>query len=228
MASARTTDQSVMRAGSGVKVDTSAASAPAAEYALEAAERGEHHRLDEELPPDVAPPRAERLAEADLVGPFGDAHQHDVHDHDAADDDPDADDGRNGGEEDAGELAPEGHEGVGLVDGEVVRLSRPEPMRDPHRLFGARHGAFDFLRRAHLDRDDRRLASPVERLEGGEGQQDEAIERLAEHSSLLRDHALDRDLASPDPQLLADGAFGAVEELVGDVEAEHADEPALP
>src|SRR6478735_8719783 len=52
----------------------------------EAADEREGQRLDEELGEDVAATRADRLADADLAGPFADRDQHDVHDPDAADD----------------------------------------------------------------------------------------------------------------------------------------------
>src|SRR5690349_22645120 len=42
------------------------------------AEHAQQHRLDEELHQDVAPARADRLADADLARPLGDAHEHDV------------------------------------------------------------------------------------------------------------------------------------------------------
>ena len=67
---------------------------------------------------------AQRLADADLAGALVDRHQHDVHDHDPADDDADADHRRNGREEQPGEASPERDQGVGLVDGEVVRARR--------------------------------------------------------------------------------------------------------
>src|SRR2546430_4790380 len=58
-----------------------------------AAQQRECHRLGEELPEDVAVPRAERLADPDLPGALVHAHQHDVHDHDPAHDDADGDNG---------------------------------------------------------------------------------------------------------------------------------------
>ena len=59
---------------------------------IDAAERRQRDRLGEDLPQDVAPPRAERLAQPDLARPLADDHQHDVHDDDAADDEREADD----------------------------------------------------------------------------------------------------------------------------------------
>ena len=52
----------------------------------DAAEGRQRDRLGEHLRHDVAPPRAERLAQADLARALADHHQHDVHDDDAADD----------------------------------------------------------------------------------------------------------------------------------------------
>ena len=43
------------------------------------------HGLDQELREDVAPPRADRLADADLARALGHRHEHDVHDADPAD-----------------------------------------------------------------------------------------------------------------------------------------------
>jgi hypothetical protein len=49
-----------------------------------AAEDGEDDRLHQELAQDVAPPRAQGLAHADLADALGHRDEHDVHDHDAA------------------------------------------------------------------------------------------------------------------------------------------------
>src|SRR5664280_3298367 len=51
----------------------------------QAAEDGQHGRLEQELADDVAASGADRLANADLARALRDAHQHDVHDPDAAD-----------------------------------------------------------------------------------------------------------------------------------------------
>ena len=59
--------------------------AAAEEDAEHAADRREEHRFDQELPEDLAPARAERLAHADLARPLGDRDHHDRHDADAAD-----------------------------------------------------------------------------------------------------------------------------------------------
>src|SRR5438093_5846994 len=64
----------------------------------------EKHRLDQELHQDVAPPGADRLADADLAGAFRDGDQHDVHDPDAADDQGNAGDRAQHQGEDAGRL----------------------------------------------------------------------------------------------------------------------------
>src|SRR5215469_5512652 len=50
----------------------------------DAAGSGEGHRLQEELPGDVAVFGADGLANADLAGAFGDADEHDIHDPDTA------------------------------------------------------------------------------------------------------------------------------------------------
>src|ERR1043165_5391930 len=64
----------------------------AAGYAQRPAQAAENHRLDEELGEDVAPARADGLADADLARPLGDGDQHDVHDSDPAHDERDAGD----------------------------------------------------------------------------------------------------------------------------------------
>src|SRR5207248_4984860 len=48
-------------------------------------DRGEQQGLDEELHGDVARPRPDRLAQANLPGPFAHRHEHDVGDADPAD-----------------------------------------------------------------------------------------------------------------------------------------------
>src|SRR3954447_6599139 len=48
------------------------------------AAEGDDHRLGQELGADVVALGAEGFADADLVGPFGDADQHDVHHADPA------------------------------------------------------------------------------------------------------------------------------------------------
>ena len=45
-------------------------------------------------------------------------------------------------------LPPEGDQRVGLVHREVVRLAGPQPVRQPHRLLGAVHGAGSMPRRS--------------------------------------------------------------------------------
>jgi hypothetical protein len=46
----------------------------------------EENGLHQELEQDVAAPRPERLANADLSRPLGDGNEHDIHDHDPTDD----------------------------------------------------------------------------------------------------------------------------------------------
>src|SRR5690606_8953556 len=48
--------------------------------AEQAAGRREENRLEQELPQDLHAPGAERLADADLARPLGDADRHDAHD----------------------------------------------------------------------------------------------------------------------------------------------------
>ena len=51
----------------------------------EAAGERRRQALEQELQQDLAPPRAERLAHADLARALLHVHEHDVHDADAAD-----------------------------------------------------------------------------------------------------------------------------------------------
>ena len=53
---------------------------------------GQQHRLDQELPQDVAAAGTDGHADADLAGPLGDRDEHDVHDAHAADQQRDAGD----------------------------------------------------------------------------------------------------------------------------------------
>ena len=66
---------------------THAASRPIADASRtsETAGPGQNRGLEQELPQHLAPARANRQADTDLAGPFGDAHHHHVGDADAAD-----------------------------------------------------------------------------------------------------------------------------------------------
>ena len=59
--------------------------AAAEDDAEDAAGRSQEDRLEQELPEDLDAPGAERLPDADLARPLGDADGHDAHDADAAD-----------------------------------------------------------------------------------------------------------------------------------------------
>src|SRR5690606_31290268 len=59
------------------------AEAEAQTHARGAADKTDQHRLDEELPHDVAAAGTDGHTDADLLGAFGDADQHDVHHPDA-------------------------------------------------------------------------------------------------------------------------------------------------
>src|SRR5438445_13294432 len=111
----------------------------AGEETRDAAEQREDGRLREELASDGAPRRAERLEDPDLPGALGDAHQHEVHDHDRAHHHPDRPTGRPHREEDASELAPKRDQPLAGIDGKVVFLPWPEPVRDAHRFLCPHH-----------------------------------------------------------------------------------------
>ena len=87
----------------------------------------------QELRDDVAAPRAERLADADLAGPFGDRDEHDVHDDEGADDE--ADGRERGAEEDEFpfEFVEEAERGVGAGEGEVILVAGAEAVEGAER-----------------------------------------------------------------------------------------------
>ena len=60
-------------------------SAEAEPEADDSADEGEHDGFDDELGEDVSSFGADGPADADLVGPLADRHQHDVHDANSAD-----------------------------------------------------------------------------------------------------------------------------------------------
>jgi hypothetical protein len=89
----RTAQSGTCAAGKSPGIIFTAGADPVAERdADHPADERQRHRLDQELHEDVAPARADRLADADLARALGDRHQHDVHDADAADEQGDADD----------------------------------------------------------------------------------------------------------------------------------------
>ncbi|MPL92315.1 hypothetical protein SDC9_38413 [bioreactor metagenome] len=86
-----------------------------------AADQTHEHRLDQKLPDDVAAPRADRHAHADLAGALGHRDQHDVHHPDAADDERDH---RDRGDEPGHRLGGGGDrcaDGVAVRQEEVLR-----------------------------------------------------------------------------------------------------------
>src|SRR6186713_232859 len=122
--------------------------------AAQAAERRERDRLGEDLPEDVAPPRAQRLAQPDFAGPLADHHQHDVHDDDAADHEREADDTDENGENSGGGLAVDVEERIGREDAEIVGLLGPQATFDAKRRPRVIHGGRGA---AHADRLHREL-----------------------------------------------------------------------
>ena len=78
-------DHGSMRAGSGLSAAISSAAPKPSAVPTKPPNERQRRRLGQHLPDDVAAPRAERLAEADLARALADDHQHDVHDDDAAD-----------------------------------------------------------------------------------------------------------------------------------------------
>src|SRR5215218_9303493 len=127
--------------------------------AEQAAGGGEEDRFDQELPEDLAAAGAERLADADLAGAFGDRDHHDRHHADAADhqgDRGDHDERQEGG---LADLLPYFQHRVLGGETEVVRFVELEAVASPHE-------AFDILHRhvAHADaRYDRDHPGPEDR-----------------------------------------------------------------
>ena len=68
-----------MTAGNGEKALIRNAARPADHDAEHPAHAGQGHGLGQELPEDVAPARAQGLADADLARPLRDGDEHDVH-----------------------------------------------------------------------------------------------------------------------------------------------------
>src|SRR5450759_1822636 len=99
---------------------------PGDTHAGEPARSGQHARFHQVLIEDVAAPRAQRFADADLVGALRDHGQHDVHDHDAAHNHEDADDADRHGGDGRGELFPEVDDGIRGEQGEVIVLAGPQ------------------------------------------------------------------------------------------------------
>ena len=73
-----------MRARLGKQHVDEQADAHAQQHADDSARAGEHDGLGQELPDDVAAPRANRFSHADFARALRDRHQHDVHHADAA------------------------------------------------------------------------------------------------------------------------------------------------
>ena len=103
------------------------------EHAQHAPEAGEDHRLDQELPQDVAAAGPERLADADLLDALGDRHQHDVHHHDAADEQADRGDHQRHHVDAARHRLPQLHHALAGLDAEVVGLVVGEVAARAHR-----------------------------------------------------------------------------------------------
>ena len=93
--------------------------------------RRERDRLGEHLRHDVAAPRPERLAQADLPRPIADHHQHDVHDDDAAHEQRQRDDADQHRKDAGRRLLIDAQQRVGGEDAEVVRLARLETAAPP-------------------------------------------------------------------------------------------------
>ena len=120
--------------GSGVNVRTLRPTPAPIRQPRTPPDRGEHDRLEQELPEDLAPPRAERLADADLARPLGHRDHHDRHDADAADHQGDRRDDDERQVDRAGRLVEELHRHVLRGDVEVARLVQLQPVPDAHHV----------------------------------------------------------------------------------------------
>ena len=213
-----TTDQTCTDAGSGENLLMIDRQAEAEERADHPAERRERHRLGQDLPDDVAAPRAERLAQPDLARPLAHHHQHDVHDDDAADDQRQPDDADEDGEDALGRRVVDAEQRVGREHPEVVGILRPQPALDAQRHGRVVHRRLDHLRRLGLDHQlqARTCAFPNIFWKLPIGMIAKLSCELPEHRALLLVHADDAEMAAVDRDRLVDRVDRA-EELVGDV-----------
>src|SRR5512146_1319547 len=178
----------------------------------------DRHRFGEELPQDVAAPRAQRLADPDLTCALGDRHQHDVHDDDAAHDQGDPHEPRPDGVEDAAELVPERQHPLRRLHDEIVVLARAQVAAGAHHRLRLVHRLAHFVGRVRLDDESvhhpGRGHFPLNRRQGGG--HDELVERDAEQVALPLHHA-DHPVGDA---VDADGAvdrIGAREQLLGQI-----------
>src|SRR6266550_2982351 len=92
-------------------------------------------------------------------------------------------------------------------------------MRDPHCLVRPLHSARNEVCARHFDRNVVRLPPTEEHLEVRERYQDEAVEGLAEHPTLLGDRSDHVKTLTEDAYVLAD-RIDVLEQLLGDVSAD--------
>ena len=218
------TDHASTAAGIGVNVAMVSAMAAPKHRADDAAEDREHDRLGEHLRHDVGPPRAERLAQADLARPLGHHHQHDVHDDDAADDERQRDDADEHGEDAVGGRVVDVQDRVGREHAEVVGLLRLEAAarsaaRSSHRPSPRRIRE----RSRGLTVSDQRPARSEDHLELAERDDGELVLRLAEERSALRAHADDAEVDAFDLDDLVERIDLGAEQPIGRLPAEHGD-----
>jgi hypothetical protein len=141
--------------------------------------------LGQNLPENVAPARAERLAQADFPRPFGHRHQHDVHDDDAADHQREADDADENREDALRNLIVEIEKRVRRRDAEIVRVARPQPPLNPHRDFSVIHGGPGHRGVCRCHREVERLARAENLLKRAERHDRVLVLRLAENRPFL-------------------------------------------
>ena len=132
----------------------------AEEDAEQAADRRQEHRLDQELPEDLAAARAERLADADLARALGDRDHHDRHDADAADHQRDRGDHDEREERRLADLVPDLQDRVLRHQVEVVRLHRASGCGGCASRLDLAHRLRRACALARHDRDHRACGTP--------------------------------------------------------------------
>src|SRR6185503_4784056 len=112
---------------------------------------GQRRCLDQELPENRALGGAQRLANADLARPLGDADHHDRHDADASDQQPNRRQRQSDDEEGAEQLVVDAHQPVLRHDLEVVLGGRPKSPTRAHQRGDVVGGFFGGDTRLRLD-----------------------------------------------------------------------------
>lgn len=208
--------------GNGGKIANRDNERPGDHHADQAAAAGKQGGFDQKLPEDIRAPRPDRLAQADLLGSFGNHGHHDVHNHDAADYHENRHYGDRSGGNSSGEPVPELDERVRGDDREVVLLAgtqlAPRTQQCPRFILCLEEG--------FVARGDRRVADALTRAVHLEvrfnGDHHEVVARDAEHAAKRFGGSGDKKRASFNLDRLAHGV-GIREENLAQVVAEEGD-----